>query len=767
MKYRKRVGWLAVAFFAATLPAAMAAADAPVAAARPKARLKAQKARPDPVIHQLIVKLRSPVATEKIAALGRTPLDHTPLDHTHVAALSTLAGVKLQSVRPMSGGAGVVATEGPVSLARAQEIAARLAADPAVEYAEPDMPVRAVATPSDTGFVGRQWNLQAAGTSFVSTGLTGGTKTLSNGGGANFQAAWDSTVGQNTVRVAVIDSGVVSTHPDLSGVLLGGYDFVSSSIGSLPANFTANDGDGRDADPSDPGDWITAAEKAAYPQCDDGVSGDTPSSWHGTHMAGLIAAQWGGSVAGTSLAGAAPSVRIVPVRVLGKCGGVTSDVIDAMRWAAGLSVSGVPANANPAQVLSLSLGGGSCSTAMQAAVNEIIAANVSIVAANGNDSAGTAMAPANCNGVVGVTAHVINGENADYANVGTTTAISAPGGGQGTLLAAANLTSADSAYYLWSTVVFGPTTPTSTYVAAGTSCASGCTGAAVSGFTGTSPATPQVAAALALMLSANPALTPTQLRAVVRASAQPHPNGGFCRYEMNLCGAGLLDANRAVLMASAAAPAADAGPDQRVIAGSVVTLNGSALALGGKTVGSYLWTVESGSATLTGATNASASFIAPTAGSTVLLRLTATDNAAVSGYDFALVRVNSRPTLQEHATSATAGQALSMNIVGSDADLDPLTYALAPGASLPSGATLSSAGALSWSNPSVGTHTFYVVANDGLESSASARVTITVPTSSAKGGGGALHGSMVLLLWCVIWANQWRRSAQIARKRRR
>ncbi len=729
MKLHKHAAWVTVALFATALPTAIASSDVPAAP-----RFKVQKTRPEPVVHQLIVKLRSPAAAEKIAALS----------NTRVAALSTAAGVKLQSVRAMSGGATVLATEGPVSVARAKEIAAQLAADPAVEYAEPDMPVRAVATPLDTGFAGRQWNLQAAGTSFVSTSLTGGTKTLSNGGGANFQTAWDTTVGQNSVRVAVIDSGIVATQTDLSGVLLSGYDFITSS-------FTANDGDGRDADPSDPGDWITSAEKTANAQCDDGVAGDTPSSWHGTHMAGLIAAQWGNSgAAGTSIAGAAPSVRIVPVRVLGKCGGVTSDVIDAMRWAAGLAVAGVPANTNPAQVISVSLGGGSCSTAIQTAVNEIIAANVSIVAANGNESASTALAPASCNGVVGVTAHVINGENADYANVGSTTTISAPGGGQGTLLTATNLTNSDAAYYLWSTVVFGPTTPTSTYVAAGTSCASGCTGSAISGFTGTSPATPQVAATLALMLSVDPTLTPAQLRAQLRASARPHPTGGYCQFETNMCGAGLLDANRAVLMASAAAPAADAGPDQRAVAGSTVTLSGSAIALGIKTITTYLWTVESGTATLTGATNASASFVAPAAGSTVLLRLTATDSGAVSGYDFAQVRVNVPPTLSQHSTVGTAGQSLSLPIVGSDADLDSLTYALASGSTLPTGATLSSSGTLSWSSPAAGTYTFFVVANDGLEQSASARVTITV-TPPPKGGGGALSWWMVLLLISAAW----------------
>lgn len=750
MKRGVRDGWLgwctALSLWLSLLPSSLAQAEVPMVSESRSSGVSAKRQRTvsEPKIHQFIVKLRTPLAAEKVAALGAT----------RMAALSATAGMRLKSVRPMSGGASVVASdEGSLTLARAKEVAARLAADPAVEYAEPDMPVRRFATPTDTGYAGRQWNMQVPGSTFSSITLTGGAdRSFTNRGGANFQTAWDSTQGQSTVRVAVIDGGVVLTQADLAGAtLLPGYDFISTNINGLPANFVANDGDGRDADPSDPGDWVSSADKATYAVCDDGVAGDTNSSWHGTHMAGLIAAQWGNSMAsGTSTAGGAPNVSIVPVRVLGKCGGQTSDVIDAMLWAAGNNVTGVPDIASPVHVVSLSLGGGSCSTAMQNAVNAVVAANVTIVAATGNE-AGALVAPASCNGVIAVTAHVLNGENADYANVGAATTVSAPGGGLGTLLTTGNPTAADSAYYIWSTVLYGPQGPGSTYFNSG-SCSSGCTGSAISGFTGTSPATAQVSAAVALMLSVNPALTPAQIKAHLRASAQPHPSGGFCEYATNQCGAGLLDAARAVSMVSQAAPIVDAGADQRVAAGSTVTLSGSATAQGIKTISSYQWSVESGTAvSVTGATSASASFTAPSAGDTVQLRLTATDSAAVSGYDFVLVRVNVPPTLSAHSTSGTAGQALNLTIAGSDADFDALTYTVAGGSSLPSGAVLASNGVLSWSSPAVGTYAFNVVASDGVEAAAPATVTLVI-RPVPKGGGGALPLWTVALLMVLALA---------------
>jgi serine protease len=140
----------------------------------------------------------------------------------------------------------------------------------------------------------------------------------------------------------------------------------------MPANLVANDGDGRDADPSDPGDWVTAAEKTQYPErCDDGNSGDTSSSWHGAHTAGVVAATANN---GEGIVGIGWQVRILPVRALGKCGGSLSDVAEAISWSAGLPVPmAFRRIATPAQVINLSLGGpGDCLAPLQAAVTAAI-----------------------------------------------------------------------------------------------------------------------------------------------------------------------------------------------------------------------------------------------------------------------------------------------------------------------------------------------------------------------------------------------------------
>src|SRR5690606_6718173 len=154
----------------------------------------------------------------------------------------------------------------------------------------------------------------------------------------------------------------------------------------------------------------------------------TPSTWHGTAVAGLIAARAGN---GYGIAGVAPAARILPVRSIGRCGGYMSDVIDGMRWAAGLAVPGVPANPYPARILNLSLGstpGVPCSPLQQRAVDEVVAAGALVVAAAGNEGTGSVGVPANCGGVLAVAAHTRYGDLASYSNVGPEVALTAPGG---------------------------------------------------------------------------------------------------------------------------------------------------------------------------------------------------------------------------------------------------------------------------------------------------------------------------------------------------
>ncbi len=510
----------------------------------------------EPMIRQMIVKLRNPKAIELVQPLGAE----------RVAALSAAAGVRMAAFRPMSGNASVLRLERPMTLAEANAVAARLANDPNVEYASPDLPVRAYQVPQDAGYTTRLWHYYPPTRDF-----TENNKTVPATGGANLEGAWAVTRGTSTVVVAVIDTGVVSTHPELAGKLLQGYDFVSSDVGAtanepLPANFVANDNNGRDADPEDPGDWISPQDTQNYPDFCGTETAD--SSWHGTHMAGTIVGVWNNGIGnppppGTSTAGIAPDARILPLRALGKCGGSSSDVIDAMRFAVGIPVQGagggLVVNGTPAQIINLSLGGqgGACSTAYQQAVNDVTAAGALVIAAAGNDGIVGVSQPGNCSGVLAVAGHAINGDNADYSNVGAEVGISAPGGGTPTQLSSA-IVSGDSGYFTWGPVLFGATTQTSF----GAPPNQALSGPAVGGFTGTSSATAHVSGVAALLKSAVPSATPAQLRAFITSTARPHPTGGYCspgQPGAGLCGAGLLDATAAMNMAVPPPPSGGGG----------------------------------------------------------------------------------------------------------------------------------------------------------------------------------------------------------------
>jgi serine protease len=525
------------------------------------------RAKPAQPVQHLIVKLRDS-ATAGMTA-GRASLRE----------FQDTAGVEMTHVRDLAGGSALLALRAPVPLAEARSIAAALARQPGVEYAEPDVMFKRLAVPNDPRYAGWQWNLFEPTATFTGALLSGnGSKSAVATGGANLPPAWDVAQGGSAgVVVAVIDTGIVN-HPDLNGVttpapyvpsgrFVGGYDFVSSDVGSplLARNFVANDGDGRDPDPTDPGDWLTAADS-----CEDGTSGPLESSWHGTHMAGVIAATGNNA---TGIAGIGWNVRVQPLRALGKCGGALTDIADAIRWAAGLDVPGIPANPTPARVVSLSLGSSeACSSHTQAAVDAAIAAGTVVVAATGNESDTALISPANCRGVIAVTGHTINGENADYANVSAATTISAPGGGSPFLLGAGGPTDDGNwtGYYVWSTLLFGATDPSS-------SDAQGRSGAGYGGFTGTSVAAPHVAGAAALVKSLLPSASVEQVRGFLVDNVRPFPAGSACATGgpfVGLCGAGLLDVgaslSRAVLSAP---PVIVSGPQSlSIVEGQTATL---------------------------------------------------------------------------------------------------------------------------------------------------------------------------------------------------
>ncbi|MEV8516921.1 S8 family peptidase [Dactylosporangium sp. NPDC051484] len=394
-------------------------------------------------------------------------------------AVGARLGVTLSDQRQLAVGAHVVTVN-----RRAAGLLAALQARGEVEYAEPDTLMHAMSTPNDPNYP-QQWDY------YEPTG------------GMNLPGAWDLATGTGVV-VAVLDTGKTS-HPDLDAHWLPGYDFISSSA-------TARDGNGRDSNPQDEGDWYAAGE------C--GQATGSNSSWHGTHVAGTVAAIGNN---GVGVAGVAYNAKVLPVRVLGKCGGTSSDIADAIVWASGGSVAGVPANANPAKVINLSLGGsGACSQTYRRAISSANSRGTTVVVAAGNSNAdASGFTPANCAGVVTVAALDRAGNRAFYSNFGATVEVSAPGG-EVRLETDPPGTRSTPQDGILSTLNDGATTPGSPIY---------------STYMGTSMAAPHVAGLVALMLSKNPGLTPSQVLTALQGHARPIP--GSCG---GGCGAGLVDA---------------------------------------------------------------------------------------------------------------------------------------------------------------------------------------------------------------------------------
>jgi len=393
-------------------------------------------------------------------------------------------GVTMRALRRTALGADVVKLDRKVSPAEASQLIAELKArDASIEYAEPDRMMHALLTPNDTRY-GEQWDL------FEATG------------GMRVPGAWDQGNGSGVV-VAVIDTGY-RPHADLAGNIVAGYDFISDTA-------VSNDGDGRDADASDPGDWTNAGE------CGTGWAA-TNSSWHGTHVAGTIAALTNNS---NGVAGIAYGARVQPLRVLGRCGGYTSDIADAIVWASGGAVSGVPANATPARVINMSLGGsGACDTTTQNAITAARSRGTVVVVATGNENQNASNSnPANCSGVIAVAATGRYGDRAYYSNYGSIVTLAAPGGDM----------SGSASNGILSTLNAGTKSPGADSYAF---------------YQGTSMATPHVAAVAALVIGKNPALTPDQVKSVLTSTVRPFP--GTC----SGCGAGLVDASAAVAAAN-------------------------------------------------------------------------------------------------------------------------------------------------------------------------------------------------------------------------
>lgn len=438
-------------------------------------------------IDRLVVKLNDRASRDDSDA-GR------PLSQDALRRLTRVAGVPLYYERPVSGGAYALRLFQRMPPASVAAIAARLEADPEVAYAEPTVRGRFGGVPDDPLFEA-QWPLWA------------------RGGGIRAPEAWDRSVGDPRVVVAVLDSGVLPAHPDLRDRLLPGHDFVSDVRRS-------NDFDGRDADPTDPGDATASSECASG-------SAATRSTWHGTHVAGTIGASTNN---GLGVAGVDWQARILPVRVGAKCGIDPIDLVDAIRWAAGAVAPGAripdaPPNPRPARVLNLSMEfPGRCPRSLEDAISDATAAGALVVVAAGNLSrAAQDFYPANCPGVVAVHANDRNGARAPYSNYGRVD-LSAPGG----------------------SMVLAPGDGVLSTSQAGDRNV----GAYEYAFKeGTSMAAPIVAGVAALVLSLDESLRPGEVENVLVATSRPFPSGtdADCSDDGALsCGAGIVDASAAL-----------------------------------------------------------------------------------------------------------------------------------------------------------------------------------------------------------------------------
>ena len=558
----------------------------------------AQSARPADVTDQIIVKWRESNATVAKSVPQRA------------SKLTSTAGIALQHKRNGWGKTEVYKLDRMMAKGELQTVLDRLNADPDVEYAVADKRRFAQLLPSDPMVVD-QWYLQSTEVAATRT-----------------DQAWDVTTGNSATVVAVLDTGVRPEHPDLIGKLLPGADFIAEPI-------IANDGDGRDSDASDAGDWVAPSDRTGIlTNCDTG-----PSSWHGTRVSSLIAAA---TNEGQGMAGLGWNARILPVRVLGKCGGRDSDIIDAMVWAAGLPVDGMPTNQFPANIINLSLGGdGACTANYQAAVDRITAAGVLVVASVGNEGVAVGT-PANCDGVLGVSGLRHAGTKVGYSSLGPGADIGAPAGN------CVNTTVTDATpcvYSILAAIDTGTTVPVSP----------GYTDRVNRPNFGTSFSAPLVSGAVALLHAVNPSLSPAQYSAVIMGTSNPFPTtsatttaicrvpttfvqGEECICTTATCGAGML--NTAAAVNALSSPFGVIQAPGTIDMNTNITINGlGSFDTDGGQVATYQWSVlnVTGATPTIAATNSGNTTLQVTGTSTFTLRLRVTGaNGATDDTDFAM-----------------------------------------------------------------------------------------------------------------------------------
>ncbi|ALN59193.1 peptidase, families S8 and S53/PKD domain/proprotein convertase P-domain protein [Lysobacter enzymogenes] len=502
-------------------------------------------------------------------------------------AASKGARVGLRQVRRMLvPGASVIASDRALGRDEAAAVMRQIAADPNVQFVQVDGIRRALATPNDPTF-SNQWHYADSAV------------------GIRAPTAWNSSTGTGIV-VAVIDSGILS-HTDLNANILPGYDMISSTTGfsdaecreagGSPGCGKSDDGDGRDSNPNDSSNIV-----------------------HGTHVAGTIAAVTNNGAGG---AGVAYNAKVVPIRTLGNQGfGSDSDIADAVVWASGGTVAGVPANANPAEIINLSLGGPAPCTdtpAWQAAIDAAIANGSTVVVAAGNSNIDVAgFTPASCNGVIRVAASNKAGSRASYSNYGATIHVTAPGGENG---------------------IFGPSSTEGII--------STVSGNAYGPMAGTSMAAPHVAGIAALIqAAASSPRTPAQILQILQSTARPIAankcSGG--------CGSGLVDAAAAVAAAGGGTPGnqAPVANFASSASGLTVSFTDSSTDSDGS-IASRSW--DFGDGTTSTATNPSKTY---SAAGTYTVKLTVVDNAGASNTKTATVTVGSSGGVQTYTNGTDA-----------------------------------------------------------------------------------------------------------------
>lgn len=673
---------------------------------------------------------------------------------TKLAALAKISGASIAATRQITPRMQVLKLANGSRSASAVMLA-NLRADPRVRYADYDYRKFPLAIPNDPDFnylanAGGQWYLQSAAPTAVSN--------------IHADEAWDITQGNSGIIVADVDTGIRYDHPDIgrataAGKVLPGYDFVDADTGGVTF-LSANDGNGRDPDASDPGDWITNAESQSGPfqSCQPGGS-----SWHGTRTAGLIGALTNN---GMGIAGINWNAYILPVRVLGKCGGFDSDIIDGMRWAAGLPVAGVPVNPYPARVINLSLGGaGGCTQPYVDLLSELTAAGVTVVVSAGNDGGPVAI-PADCPGAIAVAALRHIGTKVGFSNLGPEITVSAPGGNCVNVNGGPCLFTIDTLTDVGTTSPQGPGYTDMTNFNVGTSFSA-----------------PLVSGVTSLMLAENQNLQPVHIQRRLRLGATkpfpvnlvPDPNSGpiptchvptsfgdiqdtECNCTTVTCGAGMLNASGALIQARR--PIASVALPAAVTAGNDVSLTGSrSVASCGRTITGYEWTVLLGAAVIANPTAADTSLVAPSGADVYMVRLTVTDDQGdtdtadititptdASSNAPTIAPVDPCPTpisitqlplptatLAANPTTVMSGQSTTLTWSSTDAAGCTASGAWS-GAKAASGSQ--SSGALAAS----GTFTIACDGAGGTSNLHSVTVTVAGGASGGGGGGGLLGG---------------------------